>query len=73
MKCCICGKEIKGFGNNPWGALNKKGEEIKWKPEEECCDECNGKYVVPGRIAKLYKGDPKAVLKIMPNNLVDKE
>ena len=21
MKCCICGKEIEGFGNNPDGAM----------------------------------------------------
>ena len=23
MKCCICGKEIKGWGNNPEGAVWK--------------------------------------------------
>lgn len=30
MKCCICGKEIVGYGNNPYP--------IK---EGRCCDECN--------------------------------
>ena len=27
-KCCICGKEIKGYGNNPWPV----------KKEGLCCD-----------------------------------
>lgn len=30
MKCCICGKEIKGYGNSSFPA----GSGI-------CCDECN--------------------------------
>ena len=29
--CCICKKEYKGFGNNPY-PIKAKGE---------CCDECN--------------------------------
>ena len=29
--CCICGKEILGYGNNPY-PLKKEGR---------CCDECN--------------------------------
>lgn len=29
--CCICGKEIIGFGNNPY-PLKKEGR---------CCDDCN--------------------------------
>lgn len=51
MKCCICGKEIKGFGNNPIGAVNKKGEYIDYKePNDRCCNECNAKYVLVGRM-----------------------
>ena len=31
FKCCICGKMITGYGNNPWPI----------KDEGECCDKCN--------------------------------
>ena len=53
-KCCICGKEIKGWGNNPEGAVWKTYdgdiELPEFGPFDRCCDECNAKYVVPGRI-----------------------
>ena len=49
-KCCICGKSFKGFGNNPWGALDYNGDPIKWKDNDECCDSCNDEFVIPGRI-----------------------
>ena len=39
MKCCVCGKEIKGYGNSP-SPLNGS----------KCCDECNLYVVVPLRI-----------------------
>ena len=45
--CCICGKEIKGWGNNPYPV----------KENGECCDECNTKYVIPARFDELLKGD----------------
>lgn len=45
MKCCICGKEFEGYGNNPWPINND--------PEERCCDECNMKVVIPERIKNL--------------------
>lgn len=38
--CCICGKEINGFGNNAYPVRNG-----------DCCDECNAKVVVPARLA----------------------
>ena len=50
MKCCICDKEIKGHGNNPYGALNYYGRPIKWLSEDRCCDECCMEHVIPGRI-----------------------
>lgn len=31
-KCCICGKEFEGYGNNPYPVMS--GEKC-------CCDECN--------------------------------
>lgn len=39
MKCCICGKEIKGYGNSPFPIAGNK-----------CCDECNTNIVLPARI-----------------------
>ena len=30
-KCCICGKEIEDWGNNPWGALDENGDQINGK------------------------------------------
>lgn len=45
MKCCICGIEIKGYGNNP--------EPVRH--DGECCDSCNGMYVIPARL-KIYFG-----------------
>ena len=39
-KCCICGREFEGWGNNPW-PLETDGE---------CCDECNMEYVIPARL-----------------------
>lgn len=44
-KCCICGKEYEGWGNNAWPLA-----------EGECCDECN-KKVIEARIEELYKRD----------------
>lgn len=39
MKCCICGKEIDGYGNSV-SPLNGS----------KCCDDCNLRVVVPLRI-----------------------
>ncbi len=73
MKCCICGKEIENYGNNPEGAYDETGHEIRWKSDDRCCDACNAKYVVAGRIAKLYQTTPKNVKAIMPDRLVKKK
>ena len=40
MKCCICKKEIKGYGNNPFPLKNKG----------RCCDNCN-KLVILARLS----------------------
>ena len=59
MKCCICGKEIKGWGNNPDGAVWKthdgKIEMPEFKEDDRCCDECNGAFVIPGRMYRMAK------------------
>lgn len=39
MKCCICGKEIEGYGNNPAPIAGN-----------QCCDECHQKVVIPYRV-----------------------
>lgn len=44
VKCCICGRPIKGWGNNPWPVEN----------EEECCDICNQNIVLPARIEMMF-------------------
>lgn len=48
MKCCICGKEFEGYGNNPYPI----GRDI-YSSEDRCCDECNTTKVIPARIAAL--------------------
>lgn len=40
FKCCICGRESKGFGNNP----------VPISYSGICCDECNSKVVIPARM-----------------------
>lgn len=39
MKCCICGKEFEGWGNN--------ANPVK---DGTCCDDCNDNVVLPVRI-----------------------
>jgi hypothetical protein len=59
MKCCICGVEINGYGNNPDGACWKDAQgniiEAEFDADARCCDECNERYVIPGRIYRLNK------------------
>ena len=46
-KCCICGKEVEGYGNNPWP--------ISTNIEDRCCDECNLTVVVPKRLEMIQE------------------
>jgi len=41
--CCLCDKEVEGYGNDP-RPLPMKDE------NDECCDECNLVKVIPARI-----------------------
>jgi len=43
FKCCLCGKEVEGYGNDP-SPIQTQNE------DDECCDECNLTKVVPTRI-----------------------
>lgn len=62
INCCICGRPIiEGEGNNPDGAVwkNEQGDIIEgvFKDTDECCDSCNNKYVIAGRLYRMfYKG-----------------
>lgn len=42
-KCCICGKEFTGYGNNP--------DPVKLYGR--CCDECDWSFVIPARIKQI--------------------
>ncbi len=43
--CCICGKEVEEYGNNPWPV----------KEEGRCCNRCNLDKVLPARISLIRK------------------
>ena len=57
--CCICGAKCYGYGNNPNGAVwrNENGTIVEgvFKDTDRCCDECDNKYVIAGRMYKLRK------------------
>jgi hypothetical protein len=55
MKCAICQKEIIGDGHSPNGAVDSTKKLITWDPEDRCCDDCNTKYVLPGRMYRFYR------------------
>jgi hypothetical protein len=46
-KCCFCGKEFFGWGNNPWPARKDY--------TAVCCNECNITVVIPARIEQVKK------------------
>ena len=54
MKCAICQKEIAGDGHSPAGAVDENKKLITWGEEDRCCDDCNAKYVLPGRMYRFY-------------------
>ena len=50
-KCCLCGEEFEGYGNNP-APLKESGE---------CCDRCNAEKVLTARLeAVLAPGEISA-------------
>lgn len=46
-KCCICGKPLTGYGNNPWPV----------RDAGKCCDFCNLNRVIPARLIQYEKGE----------------
>lgn len=61
MRCAICGKTITMREcNNPAGAMwrdPETNELVEFEPhtEDVCCDDCNSRYVIPGRLYKLSR------------------
>ena len=51
IKCCICGRPIEGWGNNPWPVEN----------EGECCDICNQNIVLPARIEMMFNKNEMSI------------
>lgn len=45
-KCCICGKEIEAWGNNPYPV----------RTEGQCCRHCNYTVVLPERVRLSKQG-----------------
>lgn len=57
--CCICGNIYRHFGNNPEGAVwkDEDGNIVfgEFESEDRCCDVCDSRYVIPGRIYRSAK------------------
>jgi hypothetical protein len=55
--CCLCGGKFHGYGNNPQGAVSRDANDNivlhEFKEGDRCCDECDGLYVIPGRMYRL--------------------
>ena len=46
QKCCLCGKEFTGYGNNPYPLVKEQGA--------RCCDECN-EIVIPSSGTNVHR------------------
>lgn len=51
LTCCICGKEIDGYGNSPWPLCTG--------PAAVCCDKCNQNSVIPARLSMVEENKEK--------------
>lgn len=64
FECCICHRFFTGFGNNPDGAMWKteSGEIVdpEFKADDRCCNDCDGRYVIPGRMYRLQQSRARA-------------
>lgn len=48
MRCCICGEDFNGFGNNPFPLVQRDDYESR------CCNDCD-EHVVSARLLGLKK------------------
>lgn len=55
MKCCICGEEFQGVGNNPYPVVKDEGA--------RCCDDCNTLFVIPARIKAMIDDEENKEVK----------
>ena len=49
-KCCLCGQEFVGYGNNPYPLCDRNDYESR------CCNECDQNKVIPARMLMHYRG-----------------
>ena len=61
-KCCICGKEFTGHGNNP-DPVEKFGR---------CCNDCHFNVVVPRRLLDAKKAAARAAADAIPSTPLQK-
>lgn len=47
FKCCLCGAECEGFGNNPFPLCNADDYESR------CCDDCDDTLVLTARLMQI--------------------
>jgi hypothetical protein len=52
--CCICNKQLYGYGNNPQPVME----------QGECCDECNILEVLPARLSLINEKNKDEMTKI---------
>ena len=56
--CCICGNMYDNYGNNPegaaWKTISGEIEFPEFDVEDRCCNDCNERFVIPGRIYSVY-------------------
>lgn len=45
--CCICGKKVLEWGNDPYPVVTDEGL--------KCCDKCDMEVVLPARIRQMNK------------------
>lgn len=49
--CCICGKKLEEYGNNP----------APVKDDGLCCDKCNLEIVIPARMDMMFPARVKKI------------
>jgi len=58
VKCCICGDEFTGWGNNPEPVVQVMTNDLEEILDDNgeplsCCDECNSSRVIPARMQEM--------------------
>lgn len=51
FKCCICGKEVNEWGNDPWP--------VDMHPDHKCCNACDMSVVLAARLRSMAKHKEK--------------